>query len=133
MEDRTHRDIRVFRFKHPLLKSRPGQGLSDIEFRAEGPVPIYNDARKIIGFGTVADQKGFGMVNCAIDPATPERLDLEIDGRRYWLDPVLEFRGYTPSPQGGWLPTLAHVRGLYLTLSPVPGQEPVDPRTAVLA
>lgn len=66
MDQKLHRDIRVFRFRAPLIKRGD---IHEIEFRADGPVPIYNDSNKIIGFGTVTDQRQFGMVNCEIGRA----------------------------------------------------------------
>ena len=130
MDQKLHRDIRVFRFRAPLLKR--GEGMQEIEFRAEGPVPIYNDNDKIIGFGTITDQRAFGMATCAIDPANPERLDLEIGAKTYWLDAILEFRGFMSGVQRGYVPTLAYVKGLILTTARVPDQEPVDPNLAAL-
>jgi hypothetical protein len=129
MEDKAYRDIRVFRFRAPLIKRGD---IHEIEFRADGPVPIYNDSDKIIGFGTVSDQRNFGMVTCAIDPANPERLDLEIGAKTYWLDAILEYRGFLGGSSRGFNPTIAYVKGLILTTTRVADQEPIDPNLAGL-
>lgn len=129
MIDKAYRDIRVFRFRAPLLKRGD---IRDIEFRTDGPVPIYNDQDKIIGFATVTDHKAFGMANCAIDPANPERLDLEIKAKLYWLDALLEYRGFLGGAQRGFNPTIAYVKGLILTTTRVPDQEPIDPQLSGL-
>lgn len=123
MEDKTYRDIRVFRFRAPLIKRGD---IHQIEFRADGPVPVYNDNQKLIGFATVVDQRGFGLANCAIDPANPERLDLETNSRTYWLDAILEFRGFLGGAQRGFSPSIAYVKGLVLTAIRIDGQEPID-------
>lgn len=119
----TYKDIRIFRFRAPLLKRGGNIHLEKVEFRADGPVPIYNDSSKIIGFATVSDQKQFGMANCAIDPANPERLDLEVGAKPYWLDAVLELRGFILTVGE---PTVAYVKGLILTTTKVPDQEPIN-------
>ena len=123
-DQQTYQDIRVFRFRAPLLKRQVGDfDLQTVEFRADGPVPICNDNGKIIGFASITDQKQFGMANCAIDPSNPERLDLELGAHPYWLDMVLELRGFTLTVG---VPTVAHVRGLRLTTTEIYGYEQLD-------
>lgn len=122
-DDKVYRDVRVFRFRVVLLK-QPGRS---VEFRTDGPVPIYNEADKLIGFASVGDLGSHGVADCAIDPATPERMDLEIDTRTYWMDALLEFRGFISNVPTGFKPTIAYVRGLIMTTQQVAGQEPIDP------
>lgn len=125
MENKAYMDIKVYRFRAPLLKSL--KNMEYVEFKSDGPVPIYNESQKIIGFATISDQRQFGMANCAIDPANPERLDLELNNRQYWMDAILEFRGFMSRIQGGYIPTVAIVKGLMLTTTSIPDQEPLNP------
>lgn len=128
-DDKAYRDIRVYRFKVALFKPIPG-----VEFRADGPVPVYSENEKLIGFATIADtNQGYSLASCAIDPATPERLDLELGDKPYWMDAILEFRGFV-SRMGvfGFSPTIAYVKGLALTTIKVPNQTPIDSQLGVL-
>ena len=125
MESRNYQDIRVYRFRAPLFKRVAGHiDLQSVEFRSDGPIPIFNDSQKIIGFATLTDAKGFGFLECAIDPANPERLDLEIGAKRYWMDATLELRGFGFAPGKA---AVAYVNGLTLTTTAIPDQEPIDP------
>lgn len=105
---KTHADIKVFRFKHEVYAQE------HLEGRSEGPVPIFSDAGKIIGFATVVSDAGVIIAECAIDPSTPERLDLETGSRKYWLDAALEFRGFVRTDRG-FTPTVVWVQALCLT------------------
>ncbi len=122
MKDQSvYKDIRVYRFRAPLLKRGD---LQDIELRADGPVPIFSDSDKLLGFATLSDKKSYALVEAALDPANPERLDLETNATAYWLDAVVEYRGNLSAR--GFKPSLAHVKALVLTTDKVPGQEPID-------
>jgi hypothetical protein len=119
--DKIYRDIRVYRFKTLLLKHPPG-----LEFRSDGPIPIYSDDDKLLGFATSTEYGAYALLDCAIDPATPERLEMEIMSKPYWMDAVLEYRGFISSLKPGYVPTVAHVKALVLTSYEVPGQESID-------
>lgn len=133
MEDRIYTDIKVYRFKVTLNKM--GDLLDEgVEFRSDGPVPICNDSGKIIGFGTVQNKAKFALLDCAIDPSNPERLDLEVGARNHWIDAVLEFRGFMSSiGNQGFMPTIAYIRALQLTDKPVSGQDPIDQSSVILS
>jgi len=108
MTDKTYTDIRVFRFSKDLVVQK------DLEGRSSGPVPIFNDENKIIGFATIVNEVGAVVAECAIDPSTPERLDLETGSRSYWLDGALEYRGFV-NTDNGFQPTIVWVQALRLT------------------
>lgn len=122
MTDKTYKDIKVFRFSKEL---EVRQGL---EGRSNGPVPIFNDEGKIIGFASVLNEAGAVVVECAIDPSNPERLDLETESRSYWLDAALEYRGFYKGVQkddAGFHSTIVYVKALRLTLEKVEDQSPI--------
>jgi hypothetical protein len=106
----------ICRFKHYIQKKNLLWG---VEFRAENPVPIYNDSDKLIGFASVSDELKSGLIQAAIDPATPERLDLETNAKPYWLSYYFEYRGNTWS-------TIVYVRRIILTGSKLYGEEAVS-------
>jgi hypothetical protein len=115
MTEKTYKDIRVFRFNKDLVVQK------GLEGRSYGPVPIFNDAGKIIGFALIKNEAGTVVAECAIDPNTPERLDLETDGRKYWLDAALEYRGFVDTEEEGFVPTLVYVPALALTATHLGG------------
>lgn len=122
MSDKIHKDIRVFRFTKELVVRR------GLEGRSSGPVPIFSDANKIIGFATITNDAGAVMAECAIDPSNPERLDLETESRSYWLDAALEYRGFYRGSQEddtGFHSTIVWVQALCLTSKEIEGQNPV--------
>jgi hypothetical protein len=103
-----HKDIRVFRFTKDIVVRR------GLEGRSSGPVPIFASTGKIIGFATILNEAGAVVADCAIDPSTPERLDLETNARSYWLDAALEYRGMVLG-ENGFVPTVVYVQALSLT------------------
>jgi len=107
MTDKTYTDIRVYRFRADLVHQK------ELEARSGGPVPIFNDEKRIIGFATILNESGTTVAECAIDPANPERLDME-NGRDYFLDAALEYRGFVATEKG-FVPTLVWVKALRLT------------------
>lgn len=127
---KTYKDIRVYRFKSLLLKNQP-----DLEFRFDGPIPIHSDSDRLLGFATATEYDAYTLLDCAIDPATPERLDLEAKTKPYWMDAVLEYRGFISNLTRGYtyMPTVAHIKGLILTTSRVVGQEQLDLQIGALS
>ena len=115
MTDKIYKDIKIFRFNKDLVVQK------GLEGRASGPVPIFDDTGKIIGFATITNEAGVVVANCAIDPGTPERLDLETGSRSYWLDAALEYRGFMNTEDSGFVPTLAYVQALCLTATRLSG------------
>lgn len=128
MNDKSFRDIRVYRFKTLLLKNQ-----KDLDFRADGPIPIYSDDEKLLGFATATNHNAYALLECAINPATPERLDMELMETPYWMDAVLEYRGFISNLTRGYTPTVAHIKGLILTTRAVSGQEAIDLQLGVLS
>lgn len=118
--EKTYTDIRVFRFQHIL-------SLGDFEVRAINPVPIYGDSNRLIGFASVDPINGGAILHCAIDPANPERLDLELQTRSYWMDADLEARGLQRGPDG-FRPTIFWVNTLRLTSTEIPGHDEIRVR-----
>ena len=114
MTDKTYKDIRVFRFRADLM-IRPG-----LEGRCAVPTPIYNDDDRLIGFASVINEAGAIVAECAIDPSTPERLDLETGARKYYMDAALQYRGFV-SIGSGFVPTIAFIQALRLTTREYPG------------
>ena len=119
MTEKSHKDIRVFRFVKDLLVRR------DLEGRSSGPVPIFDSTGKLIGFATILNETGAVVAECAIDPSTPERLDLETNARTYWLDAALEYRGFMHTREG-FVPTLVYVHALSLTPHEIENATPID-------
>jgi len=118
MTDKIYTDIRVYRFRAELVNRK------NLEARSEGPVPIFNDESRIIGFASILNEGGATVAMCAIDPSTPERLDLETDTRKYWLDAALEFRGFVSTSQG-FAPTVVWVQALRLTTKEIECASPI--------
>ena len=111
MTDKIYKDIKVFRFAADIGHHK------DLEVRSSGPVPIFNDEGKILGFATiVCDGRTSTVAECAIDPSNPERLEIETD-RPYYLDGALEYRGFVSTPEG-FMATVVWVRALRLTTKP---------------
>lgn len=120
MSDKTYKDIRVFRFSKELVVRR------GLEGRSIGPVPILNDEGKIIGFATIINEAGAVVAECAIDPSNPERLDLETGGRSYWLDAIMEYRGFHRDDAiPSFVATVVYIRALQLTSWTIEGQAPI--------
>lgn len=119
MTEKTYKDIRVFRFSKELVVSR------QLEGRSSGPVPIFSTAGKIIGFATISNEMGAVVADCAIDPSTPERLDLETGSRSYWLDAALEYRAFVHFGSS-FVPTLVYVQALILTSDELEDATPVS-------
>lgn len=109
--------IRIFRFRHYLIKNDE----APVEYRADGPLPIYNDENSLIGFGTAVDEGSTVHVQCAMNPETPERMEMQLGDTAFWLDAILECRGLI-----GFTPTVAHIRGLVLSKAAIPGQDPIS-------
>lgn len=109
------KDIRVFRFRYWMAKD-----LLRGEYRSDGPVPIFNDAHKIVGFATVQDEGALVYLQCVMDPENPERMAMQVDAP-YWLDAVLECRGLIK-----FEPSVVYVRALMLSSSKIEGQDPVS-------
>jgi len=120
-------DIRVYRFSYGLLKPEAEQ---ETEFRTEGPVPIYTDGQKLLGFASCENFSGWVLMKCAIDPSCPERFDLETDSRNYWLDPLVEKRGFLSATGRS---VVSWVKALVLTTRSVPNQTPIDPQLGSLS
>jgi hypothetical protein len=116
-------ELKIFRFKHLIHKT---YGLEGLEFRSTGPVPILSDNDKIIGFASVVDSERSAIVHCAIDPANPERLDLELDNRDYWLDANLTIRGLASKLQHRFEPAFAVVDSIRLVTFPLDNQDKVS-------
>lgn len=122
-------DVRVFRFNVTLFNKE-----RIVEIRTEkGPVPIFGDSKRLLGFASISADDRNVWANCAIDPNCPERLDLEVNSRKYWLDAELESRGVmslNANQKDGlnklFLPTVVSVKALFLTTDPIEGWEPVD-------
>lgn len=131
-QDKVYKDIRVYRFTTGFLNKVKGTLLEKVSIRAQNPVPIQNDVQRILGFANVRDLGYQGLAECAMDPSTPERLDLELGNRKYWMNAVLEFRGFVSGLGSGVLPTAVYVKALVLSTQPIEGQEPLAPYVGVL-
>lgn len=108
--------VNIFRFKHPVFKNPAG-----VEFRADGPIPI-TAGEKLLGYGHLADiNSHMAVFNCAIDPACPERLDIELK-KNVYMDVFLEYRGFMSNGK----PTVAHIKELVLISSPIDGQVRIE-------
>jgi hypothetical protein len=107
----------VFRFKYYLMKP---EGLTGAEFRSHNPVPIYSEAGKIVGFGNTYDSGSKVYFECALDPACPERFDLQLNLRKYYLNANLNVRGLQNERQ------VAHVYALVLQTDIIEGQPEVS-------
>jgi hypothetical protein len=108
----------ICRFSHYIFKEGILEGC---EIRADNPVAIYSDANRLLGFGNISDDGHRGLCVCALDPANPERLDLETESRAYWLDADIYFRGlkYLPAK-------IAYIKRLILTTCAIENQDPVS-------
>lgn len=113
------KDIRVYRFSRELVIQK------DLEGRSAGPVPIFDQGGKMIGFATIKTESGAVVAECAIDPATPERLDIETNARNYWMDAALEYRSFTYT-RAGFMPTVVYVHALSLTPVEIDGSLPIQ-------
>lgn len=103
---------RLFRFDVPIFPND-----RKLEVRSPTPaVPIFNEEARLLGFASLDSSSLDVLARCAIDPACPERLDMET-GRKYWVDGNIEFRGLV-----GGEPTIVYVRSLVLTAREVEGR-----------
>lgn len=94
--DRIIEDVRLWRFRAQVMsKWDPNNcsgrdGNDPREFRVLNPVPVYADGR-MVGYGAVTFQYGTVYADVAIDPAIPQRLDVETGIKQYLLPKVTVF------------------------------------------
>jgi hypothetical protein len=127
-QGREYKDVKVFRFTVGFFPKD-----EVVEVRAEpSPVPVFGD-HKLLGFATIENQKHIALAHIAIDPACPERLDIELKARAYWLDANIECRGImskaifqTGGVRPALVPTVIYVKALHLTGEPIPYHDPID-------
>jgi hypothetical protein len=98
-----------------------------MEVRSESPVPIFDESKRLLGFAVMSVESGLAVATCAMDRATPERLDIESASRNYWMDADVEYRGFVndPPPARSRSATVVYVKALYLKSQLVDGQTPV--------
>ena len=121
----------LFRFKHPLLKTAPADGVLDLrglQYRADGPVGIFDDLGHLLGFASIEDVGTYAIAHCSIDSHTPEAFELASMTRKYWFDAIVSLRGYTSVRKHGLAPMVVHVERMIISGEAVPGQEPIDGR-----
>jgi hypothetical protein len=85
------KDIRVFRFCFEPIYSIVLQ---------KSPIPIFSDEQKLLGFAHVSSEDSCVM-NCVIDPACPERLELELKLKPYFITPFEALECDDGVPQKG--------------------------------
>ena len=105
------------RFKHYVVKN----GMLDkADIRATNPIPICSQD-KLIGFANVYDDSRVALIEGVLSPSTPERLELELESRTYYLDAKISYRGLMNYPY-----VVANVESLTLTTEPIKGQMPLS-------
>lgn len=110
------KQIRVFRFKYTIVKD-------NLDARADGPIPIYDEA-KLIGFASLQeDHPCWCELACAIDYESELRLNLQ-NGESIWFDGFVEYRGFV-NIQEKYAPSVMYIKALQVSRKPVPGQEEV--------
>lgn len=62
------------------------EGDNPREYRVLNPLPVFTDG-KLVGYGAVMFGYGTVWADVAIDPAIPQRLDVEAKTRRWFLLP----------------------------------------------
>jgi hypothetical protein len=85
------KDIRVFRFCFEPIYSIVLE---------KSPIPIFNDEQKLLGFAHVSPEDSC-VINCVIDPASPERLELELKLKPYFVTPFEALERDGGEPQKG--------------------------------
>lgn len=107
----------VFHIQHSVPNNEEKMYMSD------NPIPIYSEDSRLLGFASIQKQKSYRVVfSMGLDPATPERLDIEIGSKRYWVK--VEF---DRTEAFG-----IFVRKLILVTEEIKGQYPISPDSAIL-
>lgn len=113
--------MNLFRFTHSILKTGL---LANARVLAANPIPVRGVGGDLVGFAVLEDIGRFVSVRASIDPARPERLDLEVGERPYWLDASVSLDLKTG---------VFFVSSVSLTSVEVEGQEKIDGKDGELA